>query len=787
MEIGQGQEVQRFPRKIPLYVFKFLYLVVSVVLVLCLYLCNPDIALFLYNPSPNLYAGFKDDTVHMYNDNRRNSSIVSSELTWADIKKRRDSSPHFGLRKPEFDNFFTPNVTQIYKVFNASFSIHDNVTERLAANAYEAGSVLQEFNRTPVYFEPAPRVQSFLLEPSESTLTSQDGWDTPIHHVKDGPYSYNSIDTTHSAVEGHIYIGEPISKPTDPPSNLVEIYEENVYYRPQKNKFTPTIERNHNEVYFGSAFTQWNISHARNITLDFLSLVRHRYELDTHKGSQYFFTSNNMDTKTWDIMKFKFAKLMVGNIFLGHYEDFVMIFGGTDNTVGVRNYFRESYPMIVKKRLGPLFRAMGIKLVVHNIASRNETCSPHVLCYEAQGSMNPDVIGWEHGRDCKEPSNDATYELVARIAGYSTKKGLVHYTAPIFWSTSNCPPSKDKVPYCSEDWTEESAGIKKWKATKGDLNLMREMLGKFYMAKSSVDAYLQWTKNSSYKAAVGPHGFNDMERNYRCTRENGTTGCSGREVLEDVCTLKFMSKEASFYSDDNNGGFSSRAMTRAFHLLRGEAMSWLYAMTFLDAIFMVETELKARVKAPSVLYEEYSTLLDMMVPSVEKFEPSKCTSFHCDSKMTCYTNYLPHYSKDQSLDDVIVGQTNWTYTPGKLAEDAKKYGYIDRKSAYHTWGMKDAGEIRIKAELGSSLYFWVCGDNLQDKALFYLDANVLLYDEVSYHPVDNRIIWDKKISSKGEKCVELHGLPKGEHVLSITHKPKYPHARLSLTHVIFWP
>ena len=790
MEIAQWQEKSHLPRKSSSFVAKLMYILVFLVFVLgCIYIYNPAMVLFLYNPSDmSFYNPFKDDRVHIDGRKRSNGnhSMRVSELKRGNVVKNHDSSAYFSLRKPEFNEIFKPNETQIYKVFNASASVHVNVTKRLAANAYEATSVLQEFNRTPAFFEPAPRVDSFLLEPSEGVLTSQDGWDTPMDHMKDGPYFYNEIDTTHSVTDGHIYIGQAISKPTDPPSNSFDNFDENVYYRPQRERFSPTPDSHRHHVHFGAAFTQWNISHARNVTQDFLSLVRHRYELDKLKGSQYFFTSNNIDTNTWDMMKYKFAKLMIGNIFLDRDDDFVMAFGGSNNTVGVRNYFHESYPMIVEKRLGPLLKAMGIRLVVHNIASRRATCSPYVLCYEAQGLVDPDVVGWEQGGECKEPSNDAAHEQVARIAGSSSRRGMVHFTSPAFWSTSNCPPSKEKIPYCSEDWTEESAGIKKWRASQGDLTSIREILGKYYSAKPSVEAYLQWTKNSTYRSIFGPHGFNDMERNYRCMRVNGTTGCSGREVLEDVCSLKFMSKEASIYSDDKSGSFSSKAMTRAFHLLRGEAMSWLYAMTFLDAIYMVESELKARVKSPSTLYTEYSQVLDRLIPPLDKFEPSRCASFHCESKMTCYTNYLPHYSKDQTLDEVIVGQTNWTYFSGKVTDDTKKYGYIDHKPAYYSLGMSDAGEIRIKAELGSSLYCWVCGENLQDKALFYLDANVLLYDEVSYHPVDNRIVWDRKLSPKGENCVELHGLPKGEHVLSITNKPTYPHARLSLTHVIFW-
>ena len=37
--------------------------------------------------------------------------------------------------------------------------------------------------------------------------------------------------------------------------------------------------------------------------------------------------------------------------------------------------------------------------------------------------------------------------------------------------------------------------------------------------------------------------------------------------------------------------------TRAFHMLRGEAISWLYTLALLDAVFMMEKDLQSETAA----------------------------------------------------------------------------------------------------------------------------------------------------------------------------------------------
>lgn len=44
-----------------------------------------------------------------------------------------------------------------------------------------------------------------------------------------------------------------------------------------------------------------------------------------------------------------------------------------------------------------------------------------------------------------------------------------------------------------------------------------------------------------------------------------------------------MSLEASYYGSDNHKGANWHP-TRAFHMLRGEALAWIYALIMLEAV-----------------------------------------------------------------------------------------------------------------------------------------------------------------------------------------------------------
>ena len=57
----------------------------------------------------------------------------------------------------------------------------------------------------------------------------------------------------------------------------------------------------------------------------------------------------------------------------------------------------------------------------------------------------------------------------------------------------------------------------------------------------------------------------------------------------------------SFYDYILSGGKSSQSsLSRAFHMLRGEAISWLYTMTFLDALYMVQKDIETKHSSESL-------------------------------------------------------------------------------------------------------------------------------------------------------------------------------------------
>ena len=92
-----------------------------------------------------------------------------------------------------------------------------------------------------------------------------------------------------------------------------------------------------------------------------LNLIRHRYELDGI-GSQFFLTANNIGPHAWDVIKYKFAKKILDK------DKYLMIFGGSSVTASHDNYYNQSYPAVVNRRLGPILKSLGVELLVHNIA-----------------------------------------------------------------------------------------------------------------------------------------------------------------------------------------------------------------------------------------------------------------------------------------------------------------------------------------------------------------------------------------------------------------------------------
>ena len=129
---------------------------------------------------------------------------------------------------------------------------------------------------------------------------------------------------------------------------------------------------------------------SKSIAQNLLSLIYNRYEMFGTIGSELFRTAANIGEAQWDMIKYKIAlRALQGN------QTYLMIFGGSSVTAGHDNCFNNSFPMIVQKRMQPLFDTLGIDLTVRNIAQGANNCNPYVMIYEAMGGVDPDFVHWE--------------------------------------------------------------------------------------------------------------------------------------------------------------------------------------------------------------------------------------------------------------------------------------------------------------------------------------------------------------------------------------------------------
>ncbi|RYY88341.1 hypothetical protein EON63_02550 [archaeon] len=93
------------------------------------------------------------------------------------------------------------------------------------------------------------------------------------------------------------------------------------------------------------------------------NLVYQRFEFSNWDRYQFFLESANMPSYGWDLMKYRLAKKM-----LTPNSQYLMIFGGSSVTAGHDNYYSQAYPFVFERRMKDVFDALGIKLLVHNIA-----------------------------------------------------------------------------------------------------------------------------------------------------------------------------------------------------------------------------------------------------------------------------------------------------------------------------------------------------------------------------------------------------------------------------------
>lgn len=517
---------------------------------------------------------------------------------------------------------------------------------------------------------------------------------------------------------------------------------------------------------------------SKELTFKLLNKIWNRYELAGISGSQFFLGANNMGSFTWDIIKYKFVKKVLTK------EPFLMVFGGTSVTAGHDNYFNQSFPVIVKKRLAPIMDALEIPFTVRNIAMGANDCIPYTFCYESMGGFDPDFIGWEQSYSCGR--DDAMFEFAARWAGWSKHRGLIYFSASGGF-VPNCPPSSEHPFYSDEEWEPVNSSTNSWRPSQSDLEAQKAALNQYWQAKPSVSRFV--TVLSDYKG-IGYHGFNIWDNHplVACPGKDKQMA-SNQKALSciDACQIRFFSGEAARYGTGKAG--MKHHPTAAWHLLRGEAIVWLYALTLLDALYLVETE-RATGKPDSDIASEYTAKLKSLQPDMPT--ASTCQFWGCQNKPICYTNFQPHYNDNLTLRSLLVGTTNWTYHQEDYGERTQMFGYLDSKTVYRAEKGRASGEIHFKIDITGADYIYICGYAFRDSlkfAEFHFEFNVedSRRREGLYEPNgEARVAWHRT-KYLSHECKRLFGLPPGYHVLSIRTSLNKTDHRTGVTHIITWP
>ena len=176
-----------------------------------------------------------------------------------------------------------------------------------------------------------------------------------------------------------------------------------------------------------------SFANAKARAVNVLNLIYARYELHNAANMHHFLVTLNAPAMTWEILRLKVAEKI-----LHKGSTFTFVFSGTGVTAGYDNFFHQSYPMVIEKRLSPLFKALDIDLVVRNIGQVHVDCRLSNYCFDALGGDVADVVGWENSFDCGNAKD--THEFIARVAAW--KKAVVFYSTSGAYSIDDCPPSQ---------------------------------------------------------------------------------------------------------------------------------------------------------------------------------------------------------------------------------------------------------------------------------------------------------------------------------------------------------
>ena len=275
--------------------------------------------------------------------------------------------------------------------------------------------------------------------------------------------------------------------------------------------------------------------------------------------------------------------------------------------------------------------------------------------------------------------------------------------------------------------------------------------------------------NDKYQRSLSPSGFNvwSMMGNcpYGLTDKNGketfaSKKCDASNFMETTPenVPYFFSQEGGRY-DNPSGRGAGHHPTKAFHMWRGEAISYIHVLAMLDAIYMIEEDIKT-TSAEDLLNQYSKKLEELQGP----LPPPKqgCQKYYCEHRPECFTDYKPHARADHYLHELFVGNMTWGNS------DLWKTVYHNTKSLDPLYLKIKRGKtdiVLICGQMGESLKhttltfdFHAGEDPNQDWATYSFEKR-----DPKRPPLD---IWTHR-HYIGAECTELTQVPEGTHVLQI--------------------
>lgn len=152
-----------------------------------------------------------------------------------------------------------------------------------------------------------------------------------------------------------------------------------------------------------------------------LNMISDEWKIETFPK---FLKSCQMHKSSWEIFKLKLARKIADED--PKHKKFVISFMGSSVAAGHDSLFNQSYPLVAETWMRPVFDALGIHLVVRNVAHGNNPCMPYDACVETIAGNDVDMVHWEQSYNCFD---QPMYEQFARQSSFISSRPLVVYSA----------------------------------------------------------------------------------------------------------------------------------------------------------------------------------------------------------------------------------------------------------------------------------------------------------------------------------------------------------------------